>query len=165
MDHFDWLKGVVFPYANFTLFLVSLVYLARKPAAAFAKKRSESYQEVYLKAKKEKEDADKANKKLRMRFEALSQELQALRESALKSTEEEVERIMAAGQKVAEHIKEEAKRSAAVEAEEAQEKLRQEVWQTTSQLLAQKVKSNFGENDQNMYIRRGVAKLGELNVN
>ena len=78
MTGVDTLTGIVFPYANFVLFLILLWRFAKKPAKAAAEKKSEEYRLLYEKASASYEEAKERLDGLSDRYSSLEREIEAI---------------------------------------------------------------------------------------
>lgn len=127
MEHFDWLKGAVFPYINFLIFLSAAIYFFRKPLKAMALQRRTELEVVMSAAKKAKDEAEKQHAELQKRLRGLDDELQQLREAVRVEAEREAKQILVQAENLAKHVKEEAKRVAETEVETAKRLLREDI--------------------------------------
>jgi F0F1-type ATP synthase membrane subunit b/b' len=88
------LKELV-PYAvNFSLFAVSVYFLARKPVKNFVYKRHERMKDFVLDAAKEKQEAVERHTKISKKMEKLAQEEAAILQAAAQEGKQEAASIL-----------------------------------------------------------------------
>lgn len=128
MEHsFDWIRGAVFPYINFIIFLTVAIVFFRKPLQSMAAQRRAELDALVAAAKKAKDEAERQHAELQNRMRGLDAELTQLREAVKAEAEREAKQIVVQAQSIAQHVKEEAKRVAETEVESAKRALREEI--------------------------------------
>ena len=89
MTGVDTLTGIVFPYANFILFLILLWRFTKKPAKAASEKKSEEYRLLYEKASASYEEAKERLDCLNDRYSSLEKEIEVLETALLDNVKKE----------------------------------------------------------------------------
>lgn len=158
-SHVDPWMGIIFPYINFAIFLAMLIYFARKPAAAAARKRREDFERVMAEATRAKEAAEARLRELTTRQSQLDAEVKEIQTTTRAVAEAEASKIVADAQRLAEHFKTEARRIAEAEVLRARQDLRQEIVAAVKNSVAQKIKSELTPEAQLTLVRRQVGEL------
>ena len=120
--------GIFWPYFQFVIFIVAIVYFAKKPLKALLEKRrddfraklSEAHEAVYL--------ADKKVKEYEAKVASLESELNALRERNLEDARLERDRIIAEANKASVIILKDAERTAVELIHSSKEEIKKELF-------------------------------------
>lgn len=164
MEHVDLLKGVILPYANFFIFLALLIYFARKPAVAAAAKKRDNFVRVMNEAKKTYDEANQKLVDLKARHAKLADEIAEIKESTRAAAQLEADRIVSEAERLAELLKEEAKRIAAAEVQKARAALRKEIVETVSANVREKISNEVTGDMQHSIVRKNIAELRSIRV-
>lgn len=156
-----WLQ-LIFPYANFAIFLAMAVYFFRKPARNAAQQRRAEFTRLMDEASKARDEAKAKLAELAQREARLDQEVAELKKVSRESAAVEAAQIVADAERVAEHLKEEAKRIAHAEVEAAKAELRQEIVAAVRDGVTQRVKKELNDEAQLKIVRKQIGELGTL---
>ena len=144
------------------MFAFILVKVAKKPLSNLLKAKREEYENQFMAAKKEREEADKRLSELNQRLSNLDTELSEIKAKAKKEAESDAARIVEQGRVLAEHIKDEAKRVAQAELQKAQETLNEQVLKLVHEKVAEKLKNELGKQDHSRVVASQVNTLTSL---
>jgi len=159
MEHIDPLMGVILPYANFFIFLALAIYFFRKPAREGAAKKRAEFLRIMNDAKKSYDDANEKLLQLKNRQENLESEIADLKKTSDVSAKAEADRIISDAERLAAHLREEAKRIAAAELSKAKASLRQEIVSAVSSNVQQKITKEVTKDKHLEIVRRNISEL------
>lgn len=162
LQEFNWLSGFVFPYINFVIFLIILLYSSKKSAQKLALKRKEDYENLFREAQAAKEASDKELEFLRERFKNLEVEISKMQANYKKTSQNEVAAIKASAEKMVHQIQEESKRISQNEIANAQKQLTIDLWEKTNQALVEKFQQEFKEEKTQSYTKKALSGLQQL---
>ena len=154
----DWL----WPLVNFAVLVAILVYFGRKPVAEYFKKRTELIENSLKEASEARELAQKTLNEVRGRLKSTDSEIEQILAAAKKSGEKEKEAIIAEGVRLKEKIIEQAKASIDFELQKAREKIKADAALLALELAEKQIKEKLGKKEQEVliddYIKRLEAK-------
>jgi len=159
MEQLDLLMGVILPYANFFIFLGLAIYFFRKPAREGAAKKRAEFLRVMNEAKKSYDDANEKLTQLKNRQANLESEIADLKTTSDLTAKTEAERIIADSERLANHLREEAKRIAAAELSKAKATLRHEIVSAVSSNVTQKITKEVTKDKHLEIVRRNISEL------
>jgi F0F1-type ATP synthase membrane subunit b/b' len=159
MEHLDPLMGVILPYANFFIFLGLAIYFFRKPAREGAAKKRTEFLRVMNEAKKSYDDANEKLNQLKNRQANLESEIADLKKTSDLSAKTEADRIISDSERLASHLREEAKRIAAAELSKAKAELRHEIVSAVSSNVTQKITKEVTKDKHLEIVRRNISEL------
>ena len=159
MEHLDPLMGVILPYANFFIFLGLAIYFFRKPAREGAAKKRSEFLRVMNEAKKSYDDANEKLTQLKNRQANLESEIADLKKTSDLSAKTESEKILSDSTRLANHLREEAKRIAAAELQKAKATLRQEIVAAVSSNVQHKITKEVTKDKHLEIVRRNISEL------
>ena len=159
MEHLDPLMGVILPYTNFLIFLGLAIYFFRKPAREGAAKKRAEFLRVMNEAKKSYDDANEKLNQLKNRQANLETEIADLKKTSDLSAKTEADRIISDAERLANHLREEAKRIAAAELSKAKAELRQEIVSAVSSNVKQKITNAVTKDKHLEIVRRKMSEL------
>jgi F-type H+-transporting ATPase subunit b len=162
VEQFSWWQSVIFPYINFGIFIVALIYFARGPLRKMAKQRQEDYAALLGKSLEMQREADKQLAELKQRMAGLNRELSELRQRLHSEAEKESEKILEKGQAIKTYILEEAERIRAAEVAKAEEELHAQIIELVKKNIAQEIKSTWQEAEQSAFTRHQTAELKQI---
>lgn len=163
MLHFDWISGFIYPYLNFSFFLVLLIYFIKKPVKMFAKKKKEDFEKLYLAAKKSKEESELRLKEQVKRFDSLEQEVAELKKQTTTAAEKEAQQIVQKAKDFSEYLKQEAGKISNIELAKAEEVIKKEVWSCAKQVVIEKIKVELsGTEKQKELFDSSLNKISEI---
>lgn len=162
--HIDPWLGIFFPYLNFAIFFILAIYFFRKPASNAPKKKLEDFERIKREAFKVKEDAAKKLDELNQRRANLQKEITEMQTMAKQAADLEAEKIISDAQRVAKHLKEEAKRIAEAEVLKARGILRKEIIELVKVSVEEKIKSDIDDVRHLKIIDSQVSGLDKLSL-
>lgn len=162
MEHVDPLMGIILPYANFFIFLGLAIYFFRKPAAAAAAKKRDEYVRLVNEAKKANDAAQARLAELTRRQAQLDSEVRDIQSLAKMTADTESQKILDDANRVAVHLKAEAKRIAAAEVEKAKAELRDEIMRSVRASVVEKVRAELTADGQKSLVQRRIADLKSI---
>jgi F0F1-type ATP synthase membrane subunit b/b' len=164
MEHIDPLMGVILPYANFFIFLGLAIYFFRKPAREGAAKKRTEFLRVMNEAKKSYDDANEKLNQLKKRQANLESEIADLKKTSELAAKTEADRIISDSERLANHLREEAKRIAAAELTKAKSELRQEIVSAVSSNVTHKISKEVTKDKHLEIVRRNISELKTIKV-
>ncbi|MBP9706887.1 MAG: ATP synthase F0 subunit B [Oligoflexales bacterium] len=162
MDTTQVLKTVILPYINFILFFIMLVYFAKKPIIGILKGRRDEFNQSSQAATKKKNDTEAKYKQVKNQADKLEEELLRIKQEALESAELRAAEMIAQAQVIAENIKKEAQKTAAVEVLNAKAQLKSEIIATIKSQTFAKVQNEFDQSKQKSFIEVGAKRIESL---
>jgi F0F1-type ATP synthase membrane subunit b/b' len=160
-EHIDWLMGVILPYANFIIFIALAVFFFRKPAAAAAASKREDYAKLLREATAAREQAVARLDELKARQAKLDQEIAEIKTMSRQAAEQEAAKIVSDAERLAAHLREEARRIADAEVQKARNDLRQEIVAAVREGVTKKIASEVKTDAHLSLVRK---QIGELNT-
>ena len=157
--HVDPLMGIILPYVNFAVFVALLIYFARKPAVAAARKRRDDFESLMAEATKAREAAETRLQALTEKQAQLDSEIQEILLSTKAAAENEAAKIVADAERLAEHLKTEARRIAEAEVLRASNELRHEIVAAVKESVGKKITTELTQDAQIALARRRIAEL------
>lgn len=155
----DMLMGVILPYANFAIFLGLAIYFFRKPAKAAAAKKREAYEKLLAESKAAHDEAQKRLQEMKQRQAGLDKEIQEIKATAKVAADMEAAKIVGDAERLAEHLRQEARRVAQAEVDKARATLRQEIVESVRENVTKKLKAELTGEAQASLVR---SRIGEL---
>lgn len=142
-EHVDPLMGIILPYANFAIFLALAIYFFRGPARVGALKKREAYEKLLAESKAVHAEAESRLAEMKRRQAGLDQEIADLKATATTTADMEAAKIIGDAERLADHLRSEAKRIAAAEVERARATLRQEIVDSVRESVTNKLKTEL----------------------
>lgn len=164
MEHLDMLMGVILPYANFFIFLGIAIYFFRKPARAGATKKRTDFLRVMSDAKKSFDEASDALAQLKTRQANLNSEIDELKKMSEAAAKNEADRIAGEAERLASHLKVEAKRVAAAEVQKAKASIRQEIVDAVCGNVKEKISKEVSSDKHLEIVRKNISELKSIRV-
>ncbi len=162
MEGFDWVRGAIFPYINFLIFLSVAIWGFRKPLQAMAEKRRAELDALIAASRKAKDEAEKQNAELQQRLSRLDAELSQLRTAVTEDAEREAKQIVEQAENLARHLKEEAKRVAETEVEAAKAALRQDIVQQVRAQVESRISQEIKPDAHMQIVAKQIASLKNM---
>jgi F0F1-type ATP synthase membrane subunit b/b' len=156
------LMEVILPYANFFLFLAAAIYFFRKPAKNAALKRRQDFEKILAEASAARAAAEARLQELQARMSRLDAEIADIKSMSKQAGELEAKRIVQDAERLSTHLKEEAKRVAAAEVENARKALRNEIVAAVSTTVSGKIRSDLTPERQISLVKRQVGELQHI---
>ena len=167
MEHFDWVRGFVYPYINFGLYLAIIFFLAR-PALKkmFAEKRA-AFLRQQEDAQRAKLQAEEQAAILQQKLASLDQEINTILSNAKIAADSEAKAIISSAETLAQHIKTEAKRMAEAEVENARLQLQKTIVAEVSSAVSKRLGSEVNAEQHSKLVLKDVdfvkqARIGSL---
>ena len=161
-EHFDPIMQVVVPYLNFFIFAVAAFFMFRKPIlGAISKKRTE-FEKLVQESGRLKKEAQANHDQIKAKLQTIDAEMARLAEDLKKQGLTESAASEVAANKLAAHLKEEAKRIAATELEQAKVDLRQELLKAAYEIAQQDLKTRLTSIEQARLIESSVDQLKQI---
>lgn len=141
------MRDLIWNAVNFTLLLVVLFVVARKPALAFFADRREQVGNDVANAKQLLDNAEESHNEWQRKLVELEEELDQIRRSARNRAEQERETILAEARASAERIQSDAVAAVDQELRRAQSELRNEASELALELAGQLIQNNITDSD------------------
>lgn len=162
---YEWITGVIVPYApyiNFFLFVYLLWRSAKGPAHDAAQKRSEEYRSLYEKASESNREARASLEALRTKMSSLEGEIAGIESQAQQTAKAYAESLAAEAERMSEHLSTEAQQLAVREAVHAKELLKEELWGKAKEDLLERVRLEFTVKKQKEYLWDSLSEVKNL---
>jgi F0F1-type ATP synthase membrane subunit b/b' len=160
--HFDWQFGFILPYINFFIFLGLAIYFFRKPAREMAAKKRDAFAKLMAEARAVKDAAEARLAELQRRHTGLDREIADIKAIAKDGATQESSKIVADAERLADHLRLEARRIADAEVEKARNALRSEIVEAVKDHVQKKIKSELKDDAQLKLVRGKIADLQNL---
>ncbi len=164
MENFDWIKGFVFPYINFAIFLFLAFKLFKKPLINMMASKKVEFERLVKEANRAKEEAEKKNLELTARLDRMDREIAEMQEKALKDAKERADDMVAKAAQLASHLKEEAHRMAEAELVRARKALRAEIIAEAKTQTIKKIQTDLDEKSQVNLVHKKITQLETAGV-
>ena len=161
MEHFDWLKGFVFPYINFALFLFLAVKFFKKPIQQALDGRRKDFERLMQEAKSAKDAAEAKNNELKQRLAKLDSEISLMKAKAKEAAETEAKAMLARAQRLSEQLKEEAKRMAEAEVKNARDQLRREIVEEVKGVVTKRLRE-VSDGEQTAILKKKISAIASI---
>lgn len=162
MEQLSWWQSVGFPYLNFALFLIVLIYFARAPLRKLARQRREDYLVLLTKAQELQAQASAQLATLNKRLAGLDAEVAALRQSLNAEAKRDAEEIVRKGEEIKRFLHEEASRVRAAEVARAQQELQQQIVAVLQGDLSKQVASKWRDAEHAAFVRQQRSALRKI---
>ncbi len=164
MEHFDWLKGFVFPYINLFIYLALLYFFGRPAINKLLATKRDTFLKQIQEAQKAKLLAEEQAKVLAVKLASLEKEINTIVTNAKSSAELEAELIIKNAEQLAEHIRTEAKRMAQAEVTSAKESLQKDIIAQVTDAVAKRMSTDVSSEQHLALILKNVDVLSRTNV-
>lgn len=162
MEHVDPWMGIIFPYANFAIFLIAAVYFFKNPLRKAALKRKEDFERLANEAQAARAAAEEKLAELKVKQAALAKEIEEMLLVSKQTSESEASKIITDAEHIAANMREEAKRVATAEIEKARSVLRSEVVRAVQESVTAKIRSDLSSDGQKSMVHRRIEELKSL---
>lgn len=146
---------------NFAILVAVLVKLLKKPITGFLTTRREDIQKLLAELEAKKQEADKVSAEYRSRLAALDAETKKIVDELLTEGEAEKQKILAAAERQAEYIKQQAQLAAQQEIKVAREKLQEEIADLSVAAAAELLKKHMKAKDQDHLVKDFMTRVVE----
>ncbi len=158
--HVDWLKSVILPFINLTMFLVILVVVLKKPLKNFFQNRAKDLKDALEAAERAEADAKAKLAEYGKKIKELESEREELFAKFRKEAEAESARIVARAKERAEKIKDDMERSLANELSLATNELREETIRNLVVQVSEIFENKVTDKDRNALADQAINQLG-----
>jgi F0F1-type ATP synthase membrane subunit b/b' len=162
LEHLDPWKGIILPYINFAIFLGLAIFLFRKPFANMALKRHEQFNKSSGEAAQAHEKALAQAEELRQRLSLLDKDIDNLKTRSRELAEIEAKELVSDAARLAQHLREEARRIADAEMEHARFSFRRDMVEFVRKSVEDKIRRDLSPDAQLAMIRRRTEELGNM---
>lgn len=162
MEHLDMLMGVILPYANFFIFLGLAIYFFKKPARDGALKKRTEFLRVMTEAKKSFDEANNSLIELKSRQKNLNAEISELKKISEEAAKTEAGRIAGESERLASHLKVEAKRIAAAEVQKAKAAIRRDIVDAVCENVKLKISKEVSSDKHLEIVRKNLSELKSI---
>ncbi len=131
--------SIFWPYFQFLIFIVVIVYFSRKPLQALLEKRREDFRSKLSEAHEAVNLANKKVKEYEAKVSSLEDELTALKKRSFEDSKLETERIILDAQKASAILLKDAERTAAELINSSKEEIKKELFQLAIQEVENKL--------------------------
>ncbi len=157
--HNSWLTIDTWKVLNFTLLVIGVFFVAKKPVAEFFSSRARSIEEEINELEQKKADAEKKLAEYQTKFKNLDQESKQIVEDYIKQGEEAKARILAEAEAQAEKLEDMAKRNIEQEFKAAKTKLQQEIAEKAMDKAEEVIKASISSDDQDKLVDEYLKKV------
>jgi F-type H+-transporting ATPase subunit b len=145
---------------NLILVIAVLVWVGRKPLAAFFAGRTEAIREQLAEAQRARAEAETKLAEIEASMSSLDHELQQIKETAEKEAWDEYQRLLTVAEQDAAKTLERARREIEGMTRAAQIELKEHAASLSIQLATEKIRSEMTDEDRSRLLERFVAKVG-----
>jgi F-type H+-transporting ATPase subunit b len=162
VEHINWTLGVIVPYINFLTFMIAAFFLFKKPITTAAKKAREVFDASSNEARREKESVSLKLVEVRKRAENLDKEIEEMKKAAMTSALTEEKGFVADGERLAQHIKDEAKRVIEAEIEKARVSIGVEIIELVKKEVKDRIQKDVGPEKHRQIINDRIRELDRI---
>lgn len=164
VEHLDPFMQVIVPYVNFALFATAAFFLFRKPLLNSIASKRQDFEKLLAESGQLKRDAQQKHDQIKSKLHSIDDELKRLELDMKAQAQAEAATAQASGEKLATHLKEEAKRIAASELEQAKVHLRQELLDAAYQLAQKELKTRLTAGEQERLFGKSIEDLNKIQM-
>ncbi len=157
--HNAWLGIDTAKVINFTVLIIALFFIAKKPVAEFFSSRAKGIEDEIKVLEHKKADAEKKLAEYQARFKNLDQESKKIVEEYIKQGEEAKVRILAEAEAQAIKLEAMAKRNIEQEFKSAKTKLQQEIAEKAMIKAEELIKASISPDDQDKLVDEYLKKV------
>ena len=162
MEEQSQLTTVVFPFVNFALFLVALIYFARGPVRKVAKDQQEQYLKLIKESQTAKAGAEKAYAEVERRSENFNAEIEKLRRDRLRQADEDAKAIIESAERLAAHMTMEAQRLIEFEINSARRALREELVTIAVNKVSERISSQLNHDAHLRLVEKSIGDVAKV---
>lgn len=156
----NW-SDFLFRVMNFTIMLVILFKLLKKPLSKYFASRREDIQKMLADLELKKQEAEQKCAEYRNKLAALEEETEKIVSEYVQEGEAERQKILAAAERQAEYIKEQTQLSIQQEIKAARESLQKEVSELSVTAAEELLRKNMQAEDQERLVQDFMTKVVE----
>ena len=158
----DVFRGIILPYFNFFVFVGLAIFFFRKMAVGAAAKQKTDFEKLMNESRAARDAAVARLDELKRREAGLDKEIAEILSMSKAAADVDAAKIVSDAERLAAHLKEEAKRIAQAEVEKARTTLRREIVDAVTDAVAKKLKAEMNPESQLKLVKRNITQLGEL---
>jgi F0F1-type ATP synthase membrane subunit b/b' len=159
---FDYFRGAVLPYFNFLVFFVLAIVFFKKMVINAAAKQKTDFEKQMAEARTARDAAVQRLEELKRRQTGLESEIADVMSMSKEAATLEAKKIEADADRLAAHLKDEARRIAHAEVEKARLALRQEIVEAVREGVAKKLKSEMTPDSQLKLVKKQIGELKSI---
>ncbi len=157
--HNAWLSNDTWKLLNFTVLVIAVFFIAKKPVAQFFSSRAKSIEDEINELEQKKADAEKKLAEYQAKFKNLDQESKQIVEDYIKQGEEAKTRILAEAEAQAEKLEDMAKRNIEQEFKTAKANLQQEIVEKAMEKAEEVITASISSEDQDKLVDEYLKKV------
>ncbi len=162
MEHFELWYGIVFPYINFFLFFVALVWLARKPLSNMVTKRRQDFDTLVKQSRDAYEKAQAKHAEISKRMAALDKEVSDIKMFTEQAARRDAERIVDDANRLASHLREEARRVADAEVERARQQIRNDIVESVRKAVEERISKDLSKDSHLKLVQSRISEIAKI---
>ena len=157
--HNAWLSNDTWKLLNFTVLVVGVFFIAKKPVAQLFSSRAKGIEDEINALEQKKADAEKKLADYQAKFKNLDQESKQIVADYIKQGEEAKTRILAEAEAQAEKLEDMAKRNIEQEFKAAKAALQQEIVEKAMEKAHQVITASISSEDQDKLVDEYLKKV------
>ncbi len=157
--HNAWTSSDTYKVINFTVLVVVLFFIAKKPVAEFFSSRTKGIENEIKELEQKKADAEKKLAEYQAKFKNLDQESKQIVSDYIKQGEEAKARILVEAEAQAEKLEDMAKRNIEQEFKAAKVMLQQEIAQKAMEKAQEVIVASISSDDQDKLVDAYLKKV------
>ena len=162
MEHFELWYGIVFPYINFLIFFVALVWFARKPLANMVSKRRQDFDVLVKQSREAHEKAKAKHAEISKRMATLDKEVADIKNFTEEAARRDAERIVEDANRLASHLREEARRVADAEVERARQQIRSDIVESVRKVVEERIVKDLSKEGHLKLVQTKIADIAKI---
>lgn len=155
----DVFRGIVLPYFNFFVFLGAAIYFFRKMVVKAAAKQRTDFEAQMNEARQARDAAIARLDELKQRQTGLDKEIAEIMAMSKGAADVDARKILSDAERLATHLRDEAKRVAAAEVDKARATMRREIVEAVRQAVTTKLKSELTADAQLRLVKKQIGEL------
>ena len=155
----DLFRGLVLPYFNFFVFLAAAIYFFRKMVLKAAATQRSDFETQMNEARAARDAALTRIEELKRRQAGLDKELADVLSMNKAAADMDAAKIAGDAERLAAHLRDEAKRIAAAEIEKARGTLRREIVEAVRLSVTAKLKTELNADSQLRLVKKQIGEL------
>ena len=164
MEDFDWIKGFVLPYINFSIFLFLAIKFFKKPIREMFAKRKTEYEDLVKEVNQVKEAALEKKSELESRLANLNKEVSNIKENAEKEANLQRDKMLRDAKVLADHMVKEAKRVADAEVARAKVEIRERIMSEVRAGVVKKLNAELNDDQHTRLVGKAVDQVADIRL-
>lgn len=157
--HLDMFRGVILPYFNFFVFLGLAIFFFRKMVVSAAAKQRADFEKQMSEARAARDAALARLEELKRRQTGLENEIAEVMAMSKGAADVDAAKIASDAERLASHLREEAKRIATAEIEKARTAMRREIVDAVRAAVTTKLKTELNPETQLKLVKKQIGEL------